>query len=184
MTIYRRALAWLEWVANPALAGAAVLLLCLGVVTWLPALAAAATALRAWRYEGDSRCFAGTLAAFPAAFAALWRHAIASTAAIAVLLSNVLFLVNREQPIGLVLLSAQVGILVALIPYHLALAVTRAPGAALALAFGSWQRGLLLLAAALLTPLLTLPLALGPLLFGPTLPLLVALAMERKSVPL
>lgn len=169
-----RILKWLEWVANPALAGAAFLLLSLGVVTWLPALAAAACALREW-----DRPFVGTFAAFGSAFKRLWKHAVLSTLAGAVLVANIVFLAGQPSPIAFGLLAAQVGILAAAIPYHIALAVTQDGKAALVLAFGSRKRGLLLLGAAVLAPIIALPLAVGPFLFGPTLPLLVALHLAR-----
>jgi hypothetical protein len=178
--VVARILRWLEWVANPALAGAAFLVLCLGVVTWLPALAAAATALRQW-----DRAFLDTFAAFGPAFRRLWKHGLVSTLAIAMLLANIAFLSGQPSPLAFAMLAAQVGLLLAAIPYHLALAVTRDPKAALVLAFGSWKRGALLLGTAVAAPIVALPLALGPLLFGPTMPLLVALhlAREEKDVP-
>jgi len=55
----------LEFTAYPALAGAALCVLSLGVITWLPTLAATAAALRQWRAEHDSRCFIAVFAAFP-----------------------------------------------------------------------------------------------------------------------
>jgi hypothetical protein len=180
--VTRRVLGWLEWVANPALAGAAVALLSLGVVTWLPALAAAAEALRQWRRDGEQRCFIGTISGFSAQWRRLWRHSLLSTAVFAVLAANVGFLAGHRAPAAFPLLCAQLGVLAALVPYHLALAVVGSPRAALVLAFGSPRRGLALLAAALVAPLLTLPLGLGPVLFGPTLPLLVALHLAEGGI--
>jgi uncharacterized membrane protein YesL len=182
------ALRWLEWVACPALAGVAFCLLCLGVVTWLPALAAVASALQRWRHDGDSRCFSGTLAAFPGQWRALWRHALASTAVLAAIVVAVGFLAGRPEPVAIPLLAVQVGGLAAFAVYHLALAVTSGDDPAgpvrrraLVLAFGSGRRGLVLLAAVVLAPVLTLPLAVGPLLLGPTLPVLCGLVLLDRA---
>lgn len=178
-------LAALEWVSNPALAGVAFLLLSVGVVTWLPALAATAQALYSWRSDGEQRCFIGTLTAFPAQWRRLWRHSVVSTLVTVLLVTNVVFLVNQQSAAALILLALHAGIGLALLVYHLALAAT--PGASrretMVLAFGGW-RPLLLLTATGATILLTLPLAVGPFLFGATVPLLVALHLAdrlRKS---
>ncbi|MEU2169531.1 hypothetical protein ACH47V_27075 [Micromonospora chersina] len=185
----------LEFVAYPALAGCALLLLCVGVVTWLPALAASGYALDRWRDGDHARPFLDTLRSFGGYWRALWRHAVASTVVGALLAGNLVFLAGRSGPPAVVLLALQVGLVLALVPYHLALAVAagRDPGgdarrwarAALFLAFGSPRRGLALLGAALAVPLLTSPSALGPLLLGPTLPLLLGLRMAARlaSVP-
>jgi hypothetical protein len=184
------ALRYLEWVANPALAGAAFCLLALGVVTWLPALAALATALQRWRRDGDTRCFTGVLAAFPAYWRVLWRHALVATAAPAAALVAILFLAGRPEPFAIPLLAVQVGGLAAFAVYHLALAVVAghdpaAPATwrsrALVLGFGSPRRGLVLLAALVLAPVVGLPLVLGPLLFGPSLPVLCGLALLERA---
>jgi uncharacterized membrane protein YesL len=181
-------LRWLEWVAYPALAGLAFCLLCLGVVTWLPALAAVAAALQRWRDDGDSRCFTGVFAAFPACWRALWRHTLVSTAVLAAFVVAVAFLAGRPEPLAIPLLAVQAGGLAAFAVYHLALAVVTgaAPEAparrwALVLAFSSPRRGFVLLAAVVLAPLLTLPLAVGPLLLGPTLPVLVGLVLLERA---
>ncbi|MBF8188157.1 hypothetical protein ITP53_20970 [Nonomuraea sp. K274] len=178
----------LEWVANPALAGLAFCALALGVVTWLPALAAAGHALSRWRDDGDQRCFVATFRSFPRYWATLWRHGLVSTAVAAVLVANLVFLAEQASLFAFVLLTAQAGIAAALIPYHFALAAVAArdrPGdwrrAAVLLAFGSARRGLALLAAALVVPALTLPLTVGPLLFGPTIPLLVAIGFAGRA---
>lgn len=176
----RPALRGLEFVAYPALAGVAFCLLCAGVVTWLPALAATAYALNRWRVDGEARCFAGVFAAFPRMWRALWRHAVVSTVVLAVLGANLVFLAGRTEPVAFALFAVQMGILAALVPYHISLAAVAAvgagtPRAAALLAFGSPRRGFALLAAAVLVFLLSLPLAIGPLLFGPTLPVLLAL---------
>lgn len=175
----------LEFVAYPALAGAAFCVLSLGVVTWLPALAATAAALRQWRADHDSRCFTGVFAAFPRYWRGLWRHGLVSTVVITVLVANVVFLAGEPAPAAFAMLAAQVGIGLALVPYHLALAATAAvtPEAdpatwrrsALALAFGSATHGVGLLAVTAAATLATIPIPLGPLLLGPTLPLLYAL---------
>lgn len=181
------ALGHLEWVACPALAGAAFCLLALGAVTWLPALAALAAALHRWRRDGDTRCFTGVLAAFPACWRALWRPALPATAAPAAVLVAMAFLAGRPEPVAVPLLAVQLGGLAAFAVYHLALAVVvgRDPAAraarrdcALALGFGSPRRCLVLLAALVLAPVLSLPLAVGPLLFGASLPVLCALALQ------
>ena len=183
------ALRAMEFVGYPALAGAAFCLLCLGVVTWLPALAAMAHALAGWRANGDSRCFTGVIAAFPAYWRALWRHAVGSTALLVALLATVGFLAGRPEPVAIPLLAAQLGGLAGFVTYHLALAVVAGsdgPGdpragrwsaRALLLAFGSVRRGLGLLAAAVLAPTVTLPLAVGPLLLGPSLAVLAGLVL-------
>ncbi|MGH8794742.1 MAG: DUF624 domain-containing protein, partial [Stackebrandtia sp.] len=107
----------LEYVANPALAGAAFCLLCLGVVTWLPALAAAGRALRRWRADGEQRCFVGVFEAFGDCWRTLWRHGLVSTAAFAILAANVVFLAAQPSPAAFALLAVQVGIAAALVPY-------------------------------------------------------------------
>ncbi len=184
------ALRGLEVVAYPALAGLAFCLLALGIVTWLPALAAVAAALDRWRRDGDTRVFTGVLAAFPGYWRALWRHAFVATAAPAAMLVAVGFLAGRPEPLAVPLLAVQVGALAAFAVYHLALAVVagRDPAApaswrarALVFGFGSPRRGLLLLAALVLAPVVALPLAVGPLLFGPTLPVLCGLALLDRT---
>jgi uncharacterized membrane protein YesL len=186
------ALHGLEWVAYPALGGAAFCLLGLGIVTWLPALAALAAALHRWRRDGDTRCFTGVLAAFPGYWRALWRHALVATAALAAMLVAIVFLAGRPEPPAIPLLAVQVGALAAFVVYHLALAVVAGhdpatPASwrarALVLGFGSPRRGLALLAAAVLAPVLALPLAVGPLLFGPSLPVLCGLLLLERADP-
>lgn len=184
------ALRIMSWIACPALAGAALALLCLGVVTWLPAWAAAAHSLHRWRTEGDNRCFAGTFAAFPRYCRRLFAHSCAATVVGAVLAGNMAFLTGRHEPVALALLAVQVGIALALVTYHLSLAVVagldragdsaRWRRAAAVLAFGSGRRGLLLITAAIGAPLLSLPVPLGPIVLGPTVPLLVGLAAARR----
>jgi uncharacterized membrane protein YesL len=181
----------LEWIANPALAGAAFCLLALGVVTWLPALAATAYALRGWREGDDQRCFTATLAAFAGYWRSLWRHALLSTAGAALLVINLAFLAGQPSPLAFALLAAQVGLGAAAVVYHFALAAVAAqhsPGAdargwrrqAAVLGFGSPLRGLALLGTLLAVCVATLPLVAGPLLFGPTVPLILALAFARR----
>jgi hypothetical protein len=182
------ALSGLEWVANPALAGAAFVLLGLAVVTWLPALAATAQVLYRWRSEGEQRCFLGVFAAFGGYWRAMWRQSLISTAVTVVLLINVGFLARQSTPVALVFLAMHLGIAAAMVPYHLGLAALagRSPGAsqywwrqALVLGFGGW-RGPILLAATAAAVLFTLPLAVGPFLFGPTAPLLLALRLADR----
>jgi hypothetical protein len=185
------ALRWLEWVANPALAGLAFCLLCVGVVTWLPALAATAYALHRWRTDDEQQVFSTVLDSFGRYWSALWRHGLVSTLAVAVLVANLVFLAGRTSAVAFGLFAVQAGIAGALVPYHLSLAAVAArspehPGRwrrdAVVLAFGGW-RGPVLFGSALAAVLLTLPLAVGPLLFGPTLPLLLALALAGRVVP-
>ncbi|MGK5741405.1 DUF624 domain-containing protein [Micromonospora sp. URMC 103] len=186
------ALRMLEFVAYPALAGCALLLLCLGVVTWLPALAAAAHALQQWRDDGHARPFLGTLEAFGHYWRRLWRHGLVSTVAGIVLAANIAFLATRPDAAALALLALQLGLVLVLVPYHLALAVTAARDPqgdtrrwsrdALLFAFASPRRGLGLLAVAVAAPALTAPLAIGPLLLGATLPLLLGLRIADRAV--
>lgn len=181
----------LEFVAYPALAGAAFCLLCLGIVTWLPALAALAESLRRWRADGHSSPFVAVFAAFPQCWRALWRHGLVSTVVILVLVVNTVFLAGQGSLPAIGLLGAQVGIGVALIPYHFALAAVviaepdLGPAAwrrgALLLAFGNLRRGLGLLAVAVLAPVITVPIPLGPLLLGASLPMWWALHLQSHQ---
>ncbi|MEU2671218.1 DUF624 domain-containing protein [Streptomyces sp. NPDC007164] len=190
-TLLRR----LEFVAYPAAAGAAFTLLSLGVVTWLPALAAMGHALQRWRAESDSRCFTNTFAAFPQYWRSLWRHSLVSTAAAVVLAANIVHLLGRPEPWTFVLLAAQVGIAAALAIHHVALAAEagRSPHGtvrtwsrgALALGFGSAARGTALLGAVVSAALISLVVPLGPLLLGPSIPVLLALSFAdpRRHTP-
>ncbi|MFF2183604.1 hypothetical protein [Streptomyces sp. NPDC058155] len=181
-TLLRR----LEFIAYPAAAGAACAVLSLGVVTWLPALAAMAHALQGWRTEGDNRVFVNAFAAFPRYWRALWRHGLVSTAAAVVLGANIVYLLSRSEPWTFVVLAAQVGIAAALVIHHIALAAEagRTPrgsvrawsAGALALGFGSPARGTALLGAVISAVLLSLVVPLGPLLLGPSIPVLLALS--------
>ncbi|WP_205808465.1 hypothetical protein [Micromonospora sp. HNM0581] len=185
------ALRLLEFVAYPALAGCALILLCLGVVTWLPAMAAAAHALQRWRADGRARPFLGTLGLFGHYWHRLWRHALLSTVVVAVLGANVVFLATHPGVPAGALFALQIGLILVLVPYHLALAVTAArdpdgePGRwrrdAVLFAFAVPGRGLALLAAVVAVPVLTAPLALGPPLLGLTLPLLFGLRLADRS---
>ncbi|MFI5593901.1 hypothetical protein ACIA5G_53405 [Amycolatopsis sp. NPDC051758] len=184
----RGALRAMEFVAQPALAGAAFCLLALGVVTWLPALAAAAVALQDWRGDGGGRPFTGTFRAFPRCWRVLWKDGFAAGAAIVVLVTNCLFLLGQGGPAAFVLLPVQVVLLASLAVYTLALAAVSAVDAggdvrrrAAALAFGSPRRCLALLLSLLLAPLAMLPVPLGPLVLGPTLPLLLALSLYAPT---
>ncbi|MET9917654.1 DUF624 domain-containing protein [Streptomyces sp. NPDC006435] len=190
-TLLRR----LEFIAYPAAAGAAFTVLALGVVTWLPALAAMGYALQRWRAEGDSRCFVHTFTAFPRYWRALWRHSLVSTVAVFVLVANIVHLLGRSEPWTFVLLAAQVGIAAALAIHHVALAAEagRSPDGtvrtwsrgALALGFGSPARGTALLGAVVSAALLSLVVPLGPLLLGPSIPVLLALSFAdpRRHTP-
>ncbi|MEU2070116.1 DUF624 domain-containing protein [Streptomyces anulatus] len=181
-TLLRR----LEFVAYPAAAGAAFTLLALGVVTWLPALAAMGGALQRWRVDGDSRLFTNTLAAFGGYWRALWLHGLLSTAVAGVLAANTVSLLGRSEAWTFPLLAAQVGIAAAFVIHHVALAAVagRDPdggvrswsAGALSLGFGSPARGTALLGAVISAVLLSLVVPLGPLLLGPSVPVLLALS--------
>jgi uncharacterized membrane protein YesL len=185
----RTLLRWMEWVAVPASAGLACSLLSLGIVTWLPALGAAAQVLQRWRSDGDQRAFLGVFAAFTDQWRSLWRHSLSSTAVGVVLIANLSFLVGRGG-VAFVFFAVQVGLGAAFLAYHVALAAAagRHPKAqpstwrrsAIQFSFGS-GRGVLLLLATALAVLLSAPLGIGPLLFGPSLPLLAALALQPRS---
>ncbi|GAA1369391.1 DUF624 domain-containing protein [Streptomyces beijiangensis] len=176
----------LEFLAYPAAAGAAFTVLALGVVTWLPALAAMACALQRWRAEDDSRCFTGVFEAFPRYWRALWKHSLLSTAAAAVLVANIVYLLGSSHPIAFVALAAQAGIAAALVIHHVALAAQagQSPNGsvaswtrgALALGFGSPARGTALLGAVVSAVLLSAVVPLGPLLLGPSIPVVLALS--------
>ena len=180
-TLLRR----LEFLAYPAAAGAAFAVLALGIVTWLPALAAVAYSLQRWRVDGDSRCFTGVFAAFPGYWRALWRHGLLSTAAAVLLISNSLFLLGGSSFVSFLVLAAQAGIGAAFVVHHVALAARAglAPDGsvagwtrgALVLGFGSVSRGTALLGAAISVPVFSLVVPLGPLLLGPSVPVLLAL---------
>jgi len=184
-------LGWLEWLAHPVAAGAAFAILCLGVVTWLPALAAVAHTLRAWRTDGDGRSFTGVFRAFGTYWRPLLGHAVASTAGLALLVVDVVFLAGRSGPAAVVLVMLALGLLVASVPYHLALAVVAAarpaggvrawvPGA-LWFAFGSVPRGTALLGAAVATPVFSLVVPAGPLLLCASVPVLVGLVILDQT---
>lgn len=187
------ALRMLEFLAYPALAGAAFCVLSLGVVTWVPALAAMARTLRQWRTDGHTKCFVGVFATFGPYWRVLWRHGVVSTVAILLLAVNLLFLAGRPSPMAFALLATQVGILLVLVPYHLALAAAAAHApdaevtvwraAAVLLAFGSARRGLSLLAVAIAAPVFTVVIPFGPFLLGPSLPVLAAITMADRLWP-
>ncbi|MCL2552838.1 MAG: hypothetical protein FWE75_11925 [Actinomycetia bacterium] len=186
----RKALRAAEFVAYPALAGAAFCVLALGVVTWLPALAAAAHALQDWRSEGSGRPFTATLRAFPGYWRRLRRESLAGTAVLVVCAADAAFLLEHRGP-ALALLPVQVVLLAAAVVYGLALATVAAVEpdagsgqlrrAAAVFAFGSPRRTLGLAAAAVVLPVAVLPVPLGPLLLGPTLPLMAALSVAAPA---
>jgi uncharacterized membrane protein YesL len=183
----------MAYVACPAAAGAAFVVLALGIVTWLPALAAVAHTLHRWREEDDTRCFTGVFEAFRHYVRPLLAHGVVSTVVIAVLAVNAVFLTGRQGLVPWAMLAAQVGLAAVFVIHHLALAVCagRAPTAdrpqwtrdALAFGLGSPARGTALLAAAVAAPIVSLPVPLGPLLLGPTLPVLVGLAIAAHTRP-
>ncbi|MEV0290107.1 MULTISPECIES: hypothetical protein [unclassified Kribbella] len=187
----RRALDWLGWLASPVLAGAAFSIVCLGVVTWLPALAAVGFALNRWRTDGDTRCFAGVFTGWRRYWRPLLPHSIAVTVAALVAACNLSFLAGHSGPIVVALFMIHVGLIAAAVTYHLALAVSagRAPGGspaewrrtAFQLAFTSVPRGTALLGAAVAAPVFSLVVPAGPLLLGTTVPVLVGLLVADHA---
>ncbi|MFF0340080.1 hypothetical protein [Kribbella sp. NPDC004875] len=187
----RRALDWLGWIASPALSGAAFALLCLGIVTWLPALAAVGFALNRWRTDGDTRCFTGVFAGWRKYWRPLLPHSILMTVAAVVAASNLWFLSGRSGPLVLTLFMIHVGLVAAAVTYHVALAVAagRNPSGSAAewrrtafqLAFTSVPRGTALLGAAVTAPVFSLPIPAGPLLLGTTVPVLVGLLVADRG---
>jgi hypothetical protein len=187
----RRALDWLGWFASPALAGAAFSILCLGIVTWLPALAAVGFALSRWRTDGDTRCFTGVFAGWRRYWRRLLPHSIAMSIGALVAASNLSFLAGRSGPLVLTLFMIHVGLIAAAITYHVALAVAagRDPSGSAAewrrtafrLAFTSVPRGTALLGAAIAAPVFSLVIPAGPLLLGATVPVLVGLLVADHA---
>ena len=186
----RRALDWLGWIASPAMAGAAFTILCLGIVTWLPALAAVAFALNRWRTDGDTRCFTGVFAGWRRYWRPLLPHSVMMTIAAVIAASNLSFLSVRSGPLVLTLFTIHVGLFATAVTYHLALAVAagRHPSGSAAdwrrtafrLAFTSVPRGTALLGAAVAAPVFSLPIPAGPLLLGTTVPVLVGLLVADR----
>ncbi len=181
----------LEYVAYPATAGAAGTILALGVVTWLPALAATAYGLQSWRRDGTTRIFTEVLRGWRHYRRTLLPHSVLALVAVLVLGTNLYFLAGRSGLAAFALFLGQVGILALIVLYHLALAVCagRAPDQtvrqwrrwALVLAFARPGRGLGLLATAVAATILTVPVPLGPLLFGASVPLLYGLYMADQD---
>lgn len=186
----RNVLRWLAWIAYPALAGAGFVVLSLGIVTWLPALAAMADSLRGWRRDGEERCFQGVFAAFPRYARALLPHSVLSTGAAALIVVDIGFLAGRPEPVAFLLLCGLLGAAIAFVLYHLGLAVAAACDSdagtaawrrrALVLAFGSPRRTLTWLATVIAAPVLSLVVPFGPLLLGPSLPVLLGLHEEGR----
>lgn len=181
----------LEWVAYPAFAGAAFVILSLGVVTWLPAWAGAAYSLNRWRNEGDPACFANAVAAFRRYLRPLLGQSIIGLVLFTVLAANIGFLAGgRINAARAGLLAGQLGLILVVAVFHLGLAVAAAiePTAdvvrwrrtAMVLGFGAPRRGFTLAVLLLAAPVVTLPIPFGPLLLGPTLPLLAGLAAARR----
>ncbi|GAA2796998.1 hypothetical protein [Kribbella solani] len=187
----RRVLDLLGWVTFPAMAGAAFVVLALGIVTWLPALAGVGFALERWRRDGDSRCFAGVFTGWRKFWRPLLPHSILMTVATLVAVSNLWFLAGKSGPLVVALFMVHVGLLAAAITYHLALAVAaaRAPDelpttwrkTAFRLAFTSVPRGTALLGAAIAAPVFSLVVPAGPLLLGTTVPVLVGLLVADRA---
>ncbi|GAB3757119.1 DUF624 domain-containing protein [Microlunatus parietis] len=180
----------LGYLAHPVQAGAALLLLGLGVITWLPAAAAAAHALHRWRSDDDQACFTETFRAFPRYWRRLWGLGVVAAAGAALLIANLSFLYGRGGPAPILLL-AQLGLIAVAVPYLLAVAVVaaRAPDQATRdwlrvaawFAFGSAARGTALLGAAVATPIVSIVVPAGPLLLGATVPLLVGLIIAEHT---
>ena len=187
----RRALDWLGWLASPVLAGAAFTILSLGIVTWLPALAAVGFALNRWRTDGDTRCFTGVFAGWRKYWRPLLPHSVLMTLAALVAASNLSFLAGRSGPVVLTLFMIHVGLVAAAVTYHVALAVAagREPARSAAewrrtafrLAFTSVPRGTALLGAAVAAPVFSLVIPAGPLLLGTTVPVLVGLLVADHA---
>lgn len=201
----------MDGLAQPALAGIAVSLLGIGVVTWLPALAAAASRLDRWRREGDPAVFTGTFSEFVPLWRLLWRPAIGVGVALVIIVLDIGFLAGRPEPWAHALAAVLVGVGIALVTWAVALAVVcgtvvladdeqsagdertddavrldRVPWAA-ALTLGFGRPGGLLIIVALLAGFLLIPTGIGPFLYGPTIPLLVGrrvwLARQRRHRP-
>lgn len=184
-------LRWLGWVAYPALAGAAFVVLSLGVLTWLPALAAMAHTLRAWRDDGETRCFVGVFVAFSRYAPTLLPHAVVSTGTAMLIAVDIGFLAGRPEPAAFVLLCGLLGAAVAFLLYHLGLAVAagcrpqdsvrdwRRRG--LVLAFGSPRRTAVWIAVVVAAPVVSLAVPFGPLLLGPSLAVLVGIGSEPTA---
>ncbi|MGZ0150834.1 hypothetical protein ACXJJ3_27515 [Kribbella sp. WER1] len=187
----RRGLQWLGWVSAPATAGAAFVVLALGVVTWLPALAAVGFALERWRTDGDARCFTGVFVGCRTYWRPLLPHSILAAVAVVVAVSNLTFLSGRSGVLAVTLFMIHLGLLAAAITYHLALAVAaaRKPSGSVAewrrtafrLAFTSVPRGTALLGAAVSAPVFSLVVPAGPLLLGTTVPVLVGLLVADRA---
>lgn len=186
----RRALELLGWIASPAMAGAAFTILCLGIVTWLPALAAVGFALNRWRTDGDTRCFTGVFTGWRTYWRPLLPHSILITIAVLIAISNLSFLSAHAGPLVVTLFMIHIGLLAAAVTYHLALAVAagRKPSdsaanwrrTAFRLAFTSVPRGTALLGAAIAAPVFSLVVPAGPLLLGTTVPVLVGLLVADR----
>lgn len=189
-SVGRRGLELLGWVAQPAAAGVAFGLLCLGVVTWLPALAGVGFALERWRVDGDTRCFTGVFVGCRRYWRRLLPHSALMTLAAVVAISNLSFLAGRSGVLAVVLFMIHVGLLAVAATYHLALAVAaaRKPSGSAAgwrrtafrLAFTSVPRGTALLGAAIAAPVFSLVIPAGPLLLGTTVPVLVGLLVADR----
>ncbi|WP_203964631.1 hypothetical protein [Actinocatenispora thailandica] len=183
----------LEYVAYPAAAGAAGTILSLGVITWLPALAATAYGLQAWRRDGTTRVFGEVFRGWRRYRRVLLPHSALGTVAALLLAANLWFLSGRTGLAAFALFAGQVGIAVLAVLYHLALAVCagRRPNdgaaawrrAAAVLAFARPSRGLGLLATAVAATILTVVVPVGPLLFGASVPLLYGLYLADHDDP-
>lgn len=186
-----RVLGWLGSLSNLVLAGAAFTVLCLGIVTWLPALAAVAFALQRWRVDGDARCFTGVFAGWRQYWRALLPHSIASTIGLILAFSNLTFLSQQSGPAAVALFMTTIGLIAVAVVHHLALAVAagRDPEGSVAswsrtafrLAFCSVPRGTALLGAAIAAPVFSLVVPAGPLLLGTTIPVLVGLLVADQA---
>jgi len=182
----------LGWIAYPAMAGMACTLISLGVITWVPALAATATTLRRWRVDGDEAVFTGVFTDFGVYWRKLWAHGLLVGVVGLVLVVNMAMLFNAGSALAMSVFSVQLGLGLVVVAYHLCLAAVAAlhpaadPGQwrrlALRHAFGCWHGPVVLLAAVAIT-VVSLPLGIGPALFGPSVPLIIALACIGRDQP-
>jgi hypothetical protein len=173
------------------MAGAAFTILCLGIVTWLPALAAVGFALNRWRTDGDTRCFTGVFTGWRTYWRPLLPHSILMTIAVLIAISNLSFLAAHSGALVVTLFMIHIGLLAAAVTYHLGLAVAagRKPSdsaanwrrTAFRLAFTSVPRGTALLGAAIAAPVFSLVVPAGPLLLGTTVPVLVGLLVADRA---
>lgn len=116
-----RALNLLEWPANLGLVNVVWFLFSLPVVTWFTASVALIHSLERWLQAGDGRIASN----FWGSWKRQWRRTlpigVVSTAVLAILLANAIFLVTREVPAALFLLPPTIVLLASWLMLHLAL---------------------------------------------------------------